>query len=374
MKRLIKIVFPFLFPTIPVIVYALFEGKSIVVPLLFVWSLTICSQFIYNNKILDVISLSTTIIIGFVFLFICPLCYAYCLWEWGSLALPALIIASLIAYLTLIAIIKYGNSFKSVIIGRKFLFVMIMVTTISFIIPGLYSVLDTSGHNKSRFSFDTNMVGLLSSFFWIIIICVELYHSWRKLFIFSNYYKPFYILYLRRFSIDNTSVDEKCLDALSKNNLGLDVMKIGNPKKLFQSSYDYSCVYLPTKDWQKHLSKYIQCAKVVFAQVDISDGVLWELFENTKYADKYIYNVPIVKDIPNILNNFENKVKNKKDPYYLWINCFLSYLIPRICEYNSLLFAFDGNTIVFSHNVESILEFKVIGKNNNLHRFKCKLY
>ena len=233
---------------------------------------------------------------------------------------------------------------------------------ILFIIPGLYSIVDSQEWNKHHFSFEENIIGLFGSAGWTLLVGVELYKSTRRVYLFKNYYKPYYFLFLRRFLKDDQAKVKKCLDDLIHNKVGYDVMKIGAPNTLFSYSNMYDTVYLTSTDWQTHLRKHIQCAKLVFSVIDISEGVLWEMIENTEFINKYIYcmldweNVDEVKKKLNEQASLDG-VLNHKFQY------FLSILQSQGTD-DMVLFSFENSKVVYSPNMDAMIDYKLTSKWN----------
>lgn len=359
-KRLSQVLYPLFCILIPFLLFVGLDGHSYVLPSFVLCTMIVFSHIIYENKILDYLALFVVVVYSVAFLLVAPIYYAICCLGKWMFVLPCMMF--LLGCLLFISnvIIKSGISFKATIIFRKILAVQVALTCATFALPGLYSIIDANSISHLH-SFDTNIIGLLSSTFWLLVIIIEIYKESKKLYLFSNYYKPFFILYLRRFSIDGTSSDMKCLDELAKNKFGLEIMKIGNPKSLFQSSFDYSCVYLSTTDWQSQLRHYIKCAKIVFAQVDTSDGVIWEMFENADYMFKYIYNVPKTKDIPLIIHLIGNKISYSQKPMFNRIESFLYYLSKNRDYQGGFLFTFCETGIWYTENINDMLQYKLSG-------------
>ena len=325
-NKIIKSIYPIICVLIPLILFFGLEGHSYALPCFVFGAMVGFSNFVYENEFSNWIGIIVPLVNAIIFLIIGPIYYSYCLFGKWVLLLPFLLLyMALFLYIT-ICVIKSGKSFKTTIVFRKLLAIHVVVICVLFIIPGLYSIIDTQ-NIKSLFSFDINFIGLVSSAFWLLVIALEIYISTRKLYIFTNYYKPFYILYLRRFATDDSTIDMKCIEDLTKNEFGLELMKIGNPASIFQCSMDYSCVFLGTTNWKKQLRQYIKCAKIVFVQVDVSDGVIWEMFENTDYKSKYIYNVPQTKNIPLIISSLSDKIDPVHRPFFLRIRNFLYFLL-----------------------------------------------
>jgi len=361
MKKIIKVTYPLLCVIIPFIVYNLLAGKSIVIPIVIASTMCGALAHLYDNKYIGW-GAAIVMLIPPIGMLLFPFCYSYILFGWICLVLPGWLLTTYLIRCLAAKLIKSGQSFNAIIITRKIFIFCLVIMAILFIIPGLYSIVDSQEWNKHHFSFEENIIGLLGSAGWTLLVGVELYKSTRRVYLFKNYYKPYYFLFLRRFLKDDQAKVKKCLDDLIHNKVGYDVMKIGAPNTLFSYSNMYDTVYLTSTDWQTHLRKHIQCAKLVFSVIDISEGVLWEMIENTEFINKYIYcmldweNVDEVKKKLNEQASLDG-VLNHKFQY------FLSILQSQGTD-DMVLFSFENSKVVYSQNMDAMIDYKLTSKWN----------
>ncbi len=359
MKQFLKVTYPLFYVIIPFIVYYLMDSKSIVIPLLFASSMGLAFMYLYDNKIIDWLSMivSLTFPVGMLLF---PFYYSYILFGWSCLILPGWLLLTYLIRCIAKILIKSGQSFNGIIIARKILVLCLVIMVILFIIPGLYCIIDTQEWSKHHFSFDENMIGLLGSAGWTLLVGVEIFKSTRRVYLFRNYYKPYYFLFLRRFIKDDQPQVQKCLDGLIHNKAGYDVMKIGAPHTLFSHSDMYDTVYLTSTEWQTHLRNHIRCAKLVLSVIDTSEGVIWEMIENTEYLNKYIYcildweNVGEVRKKLNERSSLDS-VLNHKFQY------FLGFLQVQGIE-DMVLFTFENSKVVYTTNMDAIIDYKLTSK------------
>lgn len=359
MKKFLKVTYPLLCAVIPFVVYGLLDGKSLVIPIVIASTMFGASMYLYDNKILAWFSTIVLLIppVGMLFF---PFYYSYILSGWWCLILPGWLLMTYMIRCMTKMLIKGGKSFNGIILTRKLLIVSLVIMAVLFILPGLYSIIDSQDWSGHHYTVDENIVGLLGSAGWVLLVGIEIYKSMRRVYLFSNYYKPYYFLFLRRFIKDDQPQVKKCLDALIHNRAGYDVMKIGDPQTLFSHSNLYDTVYLTSTDWQTHLRKHIGCAKLVFSVIDTSEGVIWEMIENTDYLDKYIYCMSDwehVDDVKKKLNEHPtlDGVLNHKFQY------FLGSLQGQGIK-DMVLFTFDNGKVVYTGNLDAMIDYKLTTK------------
>ena len=134
---------------------------------------------------------------------------------------------------------------------------------------------------------------ILISFIWIALGYV-MFNDFH----FIVYDKKHYLLYLRSFQFDkNEHTISEPLEVV-----GIPVLKIGNPKTFFPKGVG-DVFYLPSADWKKQLNYYIDRAEYVFSVVDITEGVLWEMFEHLEQYNKFVYHITDKEHLRVILSN-----------------------------------------------------------------------
>lgn len=156
------------------------------------------------------------------------------------------------------------------------------------------------------------------------------------------------ILYLRSFNSDKDKHQKQIEESLVKvcNNLNLRICKIANPIR-FNSNVREFC--LPVSNWKNELNFYIARAKYIFCIIDITEGVLWEMFEHQKFINKYIYCIRNKKTLQEILTN---KIFRKYDNSKLMI----SLKTISKSNYNGTTFLrIDSSECFYSLSLKAIL-------------------
>ncbi|MEJ8770326.1 hypothetical protein [Prevotella sp. HCN-7019] len=156
------------------------------------------------------------------------------------------------------------------------------------------------------------------------------------------------ILYLRSFNSDKDKHQKQIEESLVKvcNNLNLRICKIANPIR-FNSNVREFC--LPVSNWKNELNFYIARAKYIFCIIDITEGVLWEMFEHQKFINKYIYCIRNKKTLQEILTN---KIFRKYDNSKLMI----SLKTISKSNYNGTIFLrIDSSECFYSLSLKAIL-------------------
>lgn len=367
-KKLIKLIYPLLCITIPFLVYLLVNQKTIVIPLIFMLTMFIGCANLYDNKVVALVTIIALLLFG-IGIMSFPFYYTYLLFGWWFLLLPVALLFTYCLILLTKRMILSGHLFKCIILMRKITLFCVVSTVIIIIIPGLYCIIDVQEYSNNRFSFDKNLIGLFGSIGWMLMIGVQILKFAKRVYIFSNYYKPYYILFLRRFIKDDSQQVKDCLDNLSMNSSGYNIMKIGNPQTLFFYSDLYDTVYLNSSNWQKELKKYISCSKLVFLIIDVSDGVIWEMVENSEYLEKYIYCILDGENIDGVKKKLSEHA-SLNEVLNMQIQRFLSNLqIQQVKQMT--LFTFEHGQITYSNNMSSILKYKLKAEwDMNLHIMK----
>lgn len=156
------------------------------------------------------------------------------------------------------------------------------------------------------------------------------------------------ILYLRSFNSDKDKHQKQIEETLVKvcSNLNLRICKIANPIR-FNSNVREFC--LPVSNWKNELNFYIARAKYIFCIIDITEGVLWEMFEHQEFINKYIYCIRNKNTLQEILTN---KIFRKFDNSKLMI----SLKTISNLNYNGTIFLrFDSSKCFYSLNLKAIL-------------------
>lgn len=181
---------------------------------------------------------------------------------------------------------------------------------------------------------------------WLYFFIISI--LWRQsngVFIMKTYPD---ILYLRSFNSDKDKHQKQIEESLVKvcNNLNLRICKIANPIR-FNSNEREFC--LPVSNWKNELNFYIARAKYIFCIIDITKGVLWEMFEHQKFINKYIYCIRNKKTLQEILTN---KIFRKYDNSTLMI----SLKTISKSHYNETIFLrIDSSECFYSLSLKAIL-------------------
>ena len=231
---------------------------------------------------------------------------------------------------------------------------MVACVTISSL---LYMVLSVISYFMAD-SID-NLASLTSALVSVFIVYLSFYHS----FAYINYRRSQYILFLRNFTMDDRIVEARLLIEIENicNRLRFFLMRIGNPRTLFNSSPGKT-FYLKTVNWKVELQNHIKDAKLVFTVISNSDGLFWEIFNHIQYSSKFIYHILDISKLRDDLRNGRyDRIKLTKFGEILYFVCFC-YKGPF--EYNesgafSVSFTFNNNYLIISSNVLYIVEYMI---------------
>ena len=181
---------------------------------------------------------------------------------------------------------------------------------------------------------------------------------------FLVYDEQRFILYLRSFTFDEK--EDLIADELNEMEAYMPIMKIGNPKSFFPKGIGHT-FYLPKSNWKDQLDYYIQKAAYVFSVVDVSEGVMWELFEHEILSDKFIYHISDTDKIKSILNN----PICEKYKYSKLMNCF-KYIIDNNLISNKTTFVIKDDKCYYS-DISTIFKLSIEEKQNtNIPCFKVE--
>lgn len=110
-------------------------------------------------------------------------------------------------------------------------------------------------------------------------------------------YKKFNF-FLRPFYMDNSLF----VDYTIKQYFNDELIEIADPNtSQANSGFLGYQLFLSTSKWKREVSYYINRANIVFCCVGLSDGVLWEMFENDTMITKYIFIVKNKSDVNSIV-------------------------------------------------------------------------
>ena len=198
----------------------------------------------------------------------------------------------IVAYISIIVLIKFTQKYRFIASLRILFICSLLLLALLFLI----SVFDSFGITDN----DYIVYGLM---FITIILFVAGWLIFKEWY-FIVYDKKQYLLYLRSFQFDKNEIEvAKYLKVT-----GLPVMKIGNPNTFFPKGAG-DVFYLPTVNWKKQLNYYIDRAKYIFSVVDMTEGVLWEIFEHQEQTDKFIYYISNSKHLCELLKRLPKQRK-----------------------------------------------------------------
>lgn len=126
---------------------------------------------------------------------------------------------------------------------------------------------------------------------------------------FLVYERTNYTIFLRSFQFDNNKDANKLIELLKNSGMN-PILKIGNPSTFFLKGLG-DVFYLPSKKWQYSLNYYIERAKYICVVVDVTEGVLWEMFHHLNTSYKTLYIVSDINKLHSLINSKKYKEYNK---------------------------------------------------------------
>lgn len=181
---------------------------------------------------------------------------------------------------------------------------------------------------------------------WLYFLIIStLWHQSNGVFIMKMYPD---ILYLRSFNSDKDKHQKQIEDALVKvcTQLNLTICKIANPIRFYSNTREFC---LPVSNWKNELNFYIDRAKYIFCIIDITEGVLWEMFEHQKFINKYIY---CIKDKNTLQKILADEIFRKYDNTKLMISL---KAISNSKYHGTLFLRFDSTKCFNSLSLKAIL-------------------
>lgn len=185
-------------------------------------------------------------------------------WEFGLL----------ITLLFIASVIRKKNKSPMVKVGLK---VTYRVSLLFAIILIIYIETDVWVNHEN---ISLQVGGVLLMFFGAYLFYF-LYNDVKKGIL--TFAKFRYVLFLRAFK-DDESVSNLYKIPMSFNDIPL--MKIGDPHK--SESENINEHWLPLSNWKFFLQFYISRARAIITIVSSTDGLTWEMEQNTKYLNKCV--------------------------------------------------------------------------------------
>ena len=237
----------------------------------------------------------------------------------------------------------------SLIIYRITLLVFITISSLLYTLLSIKSCFIDAG----IYSYCSLMVAMSSLWF----VYLEFYHN----FVYINYKRPQYLLFLRNFSMDNRIREAHLLSDLEGicNELRLFLMRIGNPRTMLDFSAGKT-FYLKTINWKDQLHDHIEDAKIVLSVISNSDGLFWEIFNHVQYLSKFIYHILDISKMRDDLRDGKyDRIKHTKLGGILYF-VSMAYGGPfAYCEGGGFCvsFTFNDSNLIISCSVEHIIKY-----------------
>lgn len=181
----------------------------------------------------------------------------------------------------------------------------------------------------------------------------------------NEYSGKYFVLFLRSFTYDKNRQDVELLGVIQKTYSKYTramVMRIGDPNTILSSRSNIDTYYLPVTDWKGELSKLIRRSKYVVIVLDTSEGVMWEVFNNLEYSDKYIYYIHDINKLSDILGS--DKCHEYQETF---IVKFMNSLLCSNDEYmNQCAFMYNDGRVCYSDRIELIIQAQQGEKNMSI--------
>lgn len=271
-----------------------------------------------------------------------------------SYTLIGLTVFSFFLYVLRNKFLQYATSI-SLIVYRITMLVFITITSLLYVLLSIKCCLTDAGIY--------DYISLLTAFISIWCVYLSFYHN----FVYLNYKRSQYLLFLRNFSMDERIVESKLLLELENacNRLRLFFIRIGNPRTVFDGIFPGKTFYLKTVNWKELLRHHIKDAKVVFTVMSYSDGLFWEIFNHVQYSSKFIYHIlDIVKMREDLKEGKYDSIKHTKLGGILFFvcNCYNGPFAVKDSGI-SVSFTFNNDNLIISCHVEHIIECMVAPNN-----------
>lgn len=242
----------------------------------------------------------------------------------------------------------YSTS-SSLIVYRIILLICITISSL------LYTVLSVIIYFKDDSI--ANCVSLSTALLSVWIVYLTFYHN----FAYVNYKRSQYVLFLRNFTMDDRICEAKLLLEIENvcNNFRLFLMRIGNPRTFFDSSFGKT-FYLKTVNWKTELQNHIKNAKLIFTVISNSDGLFWEIFNHVQYSSKFIYHIlDISKMRDDLKNGRYDRIKQTKlgGILYFVCSCYDGPFAYNESGAFGVSFTFNNNYLIIGCNVSYIVEY-----------------
>lgn len=251
----------------------------------------------------------------------------------------------IVTYISIIVLIKFTQKYRFIASLRILFICSSLLLCVLYLVSGISSLSATDE--------EYIWIGLL---FNVMTLFIVGWLMFKELY-FIVYDKKQYLLYLRSFQFDRNEIEV----AGYLNVVGLPVMKIGNPNTFFPKGAG-DVFYLPTVNWKKQLNYYIDRAKYIFSVVDMTEGVLWEMFEHQEQSDKFVYYISNSENLRVLLKRIPKQRKT------ILMECI--EVLSNIPSINRCAFHIRDGKCYYS-DPETILKMMVCSENlNNVNFFR----
>ena len=104
-----------------------------------------------------------------------------------------------------------------------------------------------------------------------------------------------YLLFLRCFTFDDDMLYDDILYRISLS-IGnyYKILQVGNPQNVIKGNDSCITLYLPSIEWQKEVSHYVDSSSIIFLVINNTNGVLWEMLNHHQHINKFIFYVYIL--------------------------------------------------------------------------------
>lgn len=300
----------------------------------------------------------------------------------------SLIVFSVVLFKLIWAILHKRKAFHNIIKLRQ-----ICITAFQILIYLCLNVMIVLGwiYTFSSFEWDEPVTDIFMTMLYISIIspymCYKLIIPQIKD-IFTRIktrdiaIKQPYLLFLRCFTFDDDTLYDDILYRISLS-IGhyYKILQVGNPKNVIKGNDSCITLYLPSIDWQKEVSHYVDSSSIIFLVINNTNGVLWEMLNHHQHINKFIFYVPENIEMESIIENeiFKKEVE-ANNPLAILINNNRALLNNHYFYfYDGILYSNENifKTIVSYFELNSYLSWskEIIEKDsffqwNNPSRFK----
>ena len=239
--------------------------------------------------------------------------------------------------------------------------------------------------------------GILQHKFFSVVDCViislfVLITFYRYLFgTFSTTYNKIYstkdfIFFLRSFKIDDlteSNILSDIHDGITYKNRNFRILRIGNPLlQMHAPDIGVDTFFLPQDDWQPVVRNYIKDANLIVVLINIpqinkdmpkvnfTQGVIWELYNNFEYNNKFIYcidNISTQKSDDFLATLDEDKYNSKLT------ECIVKLIEESDYHYfNRCIFTYNGEECICFKDIKTAVKYKLdddIFEGDILHAF-----